>query len=188
MIELIAAAARTGVIGAENKLLWRIPEVFAFFKKTTMGSPVVMGSRTWASIGRALPGRLNVIVSRRLQPADISAKNVVVVKSLNEALSLAQARSRTGRVFVIGGGEIYRRAIAIADRVWLTKVDHDFEGCFQIPDQISHLRLLDQIILMPVVERLHSQFFFFFCIQTADHLLNTIFLCDHSHIQKNPFR
>ena len=109
MIELIAAAARTGVIGAENKLLWRIPEDFAFFKKTTMGSPVVMGSRTWASIGRALPGRLNVIVSRRLQPADISAKNVVVVKSLNEALSLAQARSRTGRVFVIGGGEIYRR-------------------------------------------------------------------------------
>ena len=104
MIELIAAAARTGVIGAENKLLWRIPEDFAFFKKTTMGSPVVMGSRTWASIGRALPGRLNVIVSRRLQPADISAKNVVVVKSLNEALSLAQARSRTGRVFVIGGG------------------------------------------------------------------------------------
>ncbi len=75
MIELIAAAARTGVIGAENKLLWRIPEDFAFFKKTTMGSPVVMGSRTWASIGRALPGRLNVIVSRRLQPADISAKN-----------------------------------------------------------------------------------------------------------------
>lgn len=74
MIELIAAAARTGVIGAENKLLWRIPEDFAFFKKTTMGSPVVMGSRTWASIGRALPGRLNVIVSRRLQPAAISAK------------------------------------------------------------------------------------------------------------------
>jgi len=111
MIELIAAAARTGVIGAENKLLWRIPEDFAFFKKTTMGSPVVMGSRTWASIGRALPGRLNVIVSRRLQPADISAKNVVVVKSLNEALSLAQARSRTGRVFVIGGGEIYRQAL-----------------------------------------------------------------------------
>ena len=130
MIELIAAAARTGVIGAENKLLWRIPEDFAFFKKTTMGSPVVMGSRTWASIGRALPGRLNVIVSRRLQPAAISAKNVVVVKSLNEALSLAQARSRTGRVFVLGGGEIYRRTIAIADRVWLTKIDHDFEGCF----------------------------------------------------------
>ena len=113
MIELIAAAARTGVIGAENKLLWRIPEDFAFFKKTTMGSPVVMGSRTWASIGRALPGRLNVIVSRRLQPADISAKNVVVVKSLNEALSLAQARSRTGRVFVIGGGEIYRSPLPI---------------------------------------------------------------------------
>ena len=126
MIELIAAAARTGVIGAENKLLWRIPEDFAFFKKTTMGSPVVMGSRTWASIGRALPGRLNVIVSRRLQPAAISAKNV-------EALSLAQARSRTGRVFVIGGGEIYRRTIAIADRVWLTKIDHDFEGDTYFP-------------------------------------------------------
>lgn len=133
MIELIVAAARTGVIGAENKLLWRIPEDFAFFKKTTMGSPVVMGSRTWASIGRALPGRLNVIVSRRLQPAAISAKNVVVVKSLNEALSLAQARSRTGRVFVIGGGEIYRRTIAIADRVWLTKIDHDFEGDTYFP-------------------------------------------------------
>lgn len=133
MIELIAAAARTGVIGADNKLLWRIPEDFAFFKKTTMGSPVVMGSRTWASIGRALPGRLNVIVSRRLQPADISAKNVVVVKSLNEALSLAQARSRTGRVFVLGGGEIYRRTIAIADRVWLTKIDHDFEGDTYFP-------------------------------------------------------
>ena len=133
MIELIAAAARTGVIGADNKLLWRIPEDFAFFKKTTMGSPVVMGSRTWASIGRALPGRLNIIISRRMTQDAVTAKNAVVVKSLAAALDLAQKSTKTGRVFVIGGGEIYRAAMSIADRIWLTRIDHDFEGDTYFP-------------------------------------------------------
>lgn len=126
MIELIAAAARTGVIGADNRLLWRIPEDFAFFKRTTMGSPVIMGRRTWESIGRPLPGRLNVVISRRAA----ALPGAVVVRSLAAALELTQDAPR---VFVIGGGEIYRQAMPLADRIWLTRVDADFRGDTHFP-------------------------------------------------------
>lgn len=121
-IELIAAAARNGVIGGGNRLLWRIPEDFAFFKKTTFGSPVLMGRKTWESIGRALPGRLNIVITRR----QISVpKGVLVVRSLSQAIGAA---GNAKRIFVIGGGEIYRQAMPLADKIWLTHIDHDFDG------------------------------------------------------------
>ena len=109
-IALIVAAARNGVIGGGNKMLWRVPEDFAHFKRTTMGHPIVMGRKTWESIGRPLPGRRNVVVTRN---ADYRAE---------------------GAVFVIGGGEIYRQALPSADVVWLTKIDADFEGDTTFPE------------------------------------------------------
>ena len=127
MIELIAAASRNGVIGADNRLLWRIPEDFAHFKRTTMGAPVVMGRRTWESIGRALPGRLNIVISRR---APVLPEGVLAARSLEEALALAAG---SPRIFVIGGGEIYRQAMPFADRIWLTRIDADFEGDAYFP-------------------------------------------------------
>ena len=88
MIELIAACARNGVIGADNRLLWRIPEDCAFFKETTMGSPVVMGRKTWESIGRPLPGRRNIVITRN---KDYAAAGAELAASLEEALALASA-------------------------------------------------------------------------------------------------
>ncbi|MDO5531739.1 dihydrofolate reductase [Sutterella sp.] len=122
MIELIAAAARNGVIGAGNRLLWRIPEDFAHFKRTTMGAPVVMGRKTWESIGRPLPGRRNIVISRR---GIAVPPKVTVVKSLAEAIALLEGAPR---IMVIGGGEIYRQALPLAGRIWLTRIDADYEG------------------------------------------------------------
>ena len=126
-IALIVAAARNGVIGGGNKMLWRVPEDFAHFKRTTMGHPIVMGRKTWESIGRPLPGRRNVVVTRN---ADYRAEGAEVVPSLEEAF---RTLADTDTVFVIGGGEIYRQALPSADVVWLTKIDADFEGDTTFP-------------------------------------------------------
>ncbi|WP_295481043.1 dihydrofolate reductase [Sutterella sp.] len=148
MIELIAAASRNGVIGADNRLLWRIPEDFAHFKRTTMGAPVVMGRRTWESIGRALPGRLNIVISRR---APVLPEGVLAARSLEEALALAAG---SPRIFVIGGGEIYRQAMPFADRIWLTRIDADFEGDAYFPT-IPRGRFIGRTFrtLLPTVKR-----------------------------------
>ena len=127
-IALIVAAARNGVIGGGNKMLWRVPEDFAHFKRTTMGHPIIMGRKTWESIGRPLPGRRNVVVTRN---ADYRAEGAEVVPSLEKAF---EALEGTDTVFVIGGGEIYRQALPSADVVWLTKIGADFEGDTIFPE------------------------------------------------------
>lgn len=115
-IALIVAAARNGVIGGGNKMLWRVPEDFAHFKRTTMGHPIVMGRKTWESIGRPLPGRRNVVVTRN---PDYRAEGAEVASSLEDAF---KRLGDAGTVFVIGGGEIYRQALPMADVVWLTRI------------------------------------------------------------------
>ena len=127
-IALIVAAARNGVIGGGNKMLWRVPEDFAHFKRTTMGHPIVMGRKTWESIGRPLPGRRNVVVTRN---ADYRAEGAELAPSLEDAFKMFNG---DGTVFVIGGGEIYRQALPQADVVWLTKIGADFEGDATFPD------------------------------------------------------
>lgn len=126
-IAMIVATASNGVIGGGNQMLWHVPEDFAHFKKTTMGHPIIMGRKTWESIGRPLPGRKNVVITR--QPG-YEAKGAEVVSSLEEAY---QAVSDVEKVFVIGGGEIYRQALAQADEVWVTKIDQAFEGDTTFP-------------------------------------------------------
>lgn len=127
-IALIAARARNGVIGGDNRMLWHVPEDFAHFKKTTMGHPVVMGRKTWESIGRALPGRKNVVITRR--PGYI-AKGADTVGSIDEALALLEG---SVTVFFIGGAEIYRQILPRADEAWVTILDRDYEGDAVFPE------------------------------------------------------
>lgn len=127
-IALIAAVAERGVIGRANKLLWRIPEDMKYFRAVTKGHPVVMGRSTYESIGRPLPGRRNVVLSRN---ADYAPDGVEVVGSVEEALSLVAGAERA---FVIGGGVVYREFLPYADAMYLTEIAHTWEGDATFPE------------------------------------------------------
>jgi dihydrofolate reductase len=126
-ISLIAAVARGGVIGADGALPWHLPEDFAFFKRTTMGHPLVMGRRTFDSIGRALPGRRTIVITRQ---RDWHHPDVETAHSLPEALSLA---GPADEVFVAGGGQVYEEAMPYAHRLLVTEVDREVEGDVTFP-------------------------------------------------------
>ena len=122
MISIIAAVAKNGVIGQDNRLIWHIPEDLRRFKALTTGHPVVMGRKTFESLGRPLPARINVVISRS---QDYQAQCAMVVHSLPDALALFNPGMET---FIIGGAEIYAQALPLADRLYLTEIDADYEG------------------------------------------------------------
>ncbi len=126
-ITLIAARARNGVIGRNNQMPWKIPGEQAYFKRMTMGHPIVMGRKTWESIGRPLPGRRNIVVTRN---REYIAPGAEVVASLDDALALI---SDVDEVFIIGGGELYAEAMPRANRLLMTEIDADFEGDTFLP-------------------------------------------------------
>ena len=121
-LALIVAVAANGVIGARNALPWRLPEDLKRFKALTMGHAMVMGRRTWDSIGRALPGRQSIVVTR---DRSFVAPGADVAHSLDEALSLARMPEPA---FCIGGADLFRLALPRADVVHLTEIDRAFEG------------------------------------------------------------
>lgn len=121
-IYLVAAVAANGIIGAAGQLPWRLPEDLQHFKHLTMGHPVIMGRRTWESIGRPLPGRENIVVTRSAQ---LAAPGCRVAHSLDEALAAAGSADA---VFVIGGGDLYRAALPLAETLLLTEIRRDFPG------------------------------------------------------------
>lgn len=123
-LTLIVARARNGVIGRDNDLPWRLPEDLAFFKRTTMGSPIIMGRKTHESIGRVLPGRRNIVVSR---DAARRYEGCDTVTNLDDALALA-TWDEAREAFVIGGAQLFRDAIGHADKLIVTEIDADFEG------------------------------------------------------------
>lgn len=127
MISIIVAVARNGVIGDKNALLWHISEDLRNFKRVTTGHPVVMGRNTFLSLGRPLPGRTNVVVSRTVDQIE----GCPVVHSPEEAFAMFPAEEE---VFVIGGAQIYARALDVADRFYLTRVEHDYEGDTSFPE------------------------------------------------------
>lgn len=127
-LSLIAAVGRGGVIGDGAGMSWHLPEDLAFFKRTTMGGVLLMGRGTWDSIGRALPGRHTIVLTR---DADWSAPGALVAHSLEEALAMADDLG--GDVFSAGGGEIYRQTLDLADRLLITHVDRDAEGSVTFP-------------------------------------------------------
>ena len=136
-VALIAAVARNGVIGNDNALLWKLPEDMAFFKRTTMGNPVIMGRKTWDSIParfRPLPGRANIVLTRQ---KGWQADGALVAHDFEQALEMALESVASNphglRAFVIGGAELYALALPHADELVLTEIDRDFEGDARFP-------------------------------------------------------
>ena len=133
-IALIAAVAENGVIGTSGEIPWRLPSDFAFFKRTTLGKPVVMGRKTFESIGRPLPGRTNLVVTAR---SGYQPEGVEVMPSLEAALDRAQeiaARDGVEELMVMGGGEVYRATIGVADRLYITHVAVSPTGDAHFPE------------------------------------------------------
>jgi dihydrofolate reductase len=126
-LELVVAAARNGVIGRGNALPWHLPEDLKYFKRLTLGQPVLMGRKTWVSIGRPLPGRDNLVLTRDL---NFVAPGARVVHSLAEACA---AVGTAPALRVIGGAELYRLALPEARVLYLTELDADVEGDVRFP-------------------------------------------------------
>ncbi len=122
IISIVAAVGEHGVIGNEDRLPWHLPADLAYFKQLTMGSPIVMGRKTHESIGRPLPGRLNIVVTR---DEEYHAAGCATARSFDEALAFA---GDAAEVFIIGGAELFAEALPRADRIYLTRVHAEFEG------------------------------------------------------------
>ena len=127
-ITIIVAMAKNRVIGAGNKLPWHLSADLKRFKALTMGHHIIMGRKTWESFGRLLPGRHHVIVSR--QPG-YGVAGAQVVHSLDAAIA---ACAGDDELFVIGGGEIYRQALPVTDRIYLTEIGREFDGDTRFPE------------------------------------------------------
>lgn len=130
-LSIIVAVSENGVIGKDNKLPWHLPADLKFFKNTTMGHCIIMGRKTYDSIGKPLPGRTSIIVTRNkdYKPANANFINPEcwVVNSLEEAVNAAKAMSES-EAFIIGGAEIINESIGLADKIYLTEIKKDFEG------------------------------------------------------------
>ena len=126
-VSIIVAMARNRVIGAGGKIPWHLPGELKMFKTITMGHPILMGRKTWESIGRLLPGRTTIIVTRQ---SGYHVQGAIVAASLDAAMAACGA---TDEIFVIGGAELYAAALPIADRIYLTVVDADIEGDTLMP-------------------------------------------------------
>ena len=130
-ISMIVARSRNHVIGRDNQMPWKISADLQFFKRVTMGHPVIMGRKTWESIGRPLPGRRNIVVSRN---ASYELTGAELVGSLDEALD---SLSEFQRVFVIGGEQLFKQAFDKADRLYITEIDldiNDGDTFFEVPN------------------------------------------------------
>ena len=124
IISLIVAASENNAIGKNNQLLWHLPNDLKFFKNTTWGMPVIMGRKTFEAVNKPLPGRFNIVITRQ---AGWKADGVIVAKDLKEALQKA-AETNCKEIFIIGGGEIYKQSMEIADKIYLTRVHATIEG------------------------------------------------------------
>ena len=128
MLSLIAALARNHTVGIANRLPWHLSDDLKYFKATTSGHPIIMGRKTYDSIGRPLPGRHNIVVTR---DRNWKADGVTVVHSIAEAVAAA---GKVNEVFLIGGASLYAEALPLADRLYLTEIDADFDGDAFFPD------------------------------------------------------
>lgn len=124
MISIIAVIGKNRELGKDNKLLWHIPGDLPRFKQLTSNHPVIMGKNTFHSIGRPLPNRTNIVVSKELPPQE----GIRIARTLGEGLTIAQRSPGNEEIFVIGGGSIYTQAIESADRLYLTVVDATAEA------------------------------------------------------------
>ncbi|NVC92432.1 type 3 dihydrofolate reductase [Vibrio natriegens] len=128
IISMIAAMADNRIIGKDNQMPWHLPADFVWFKRCTMGKPVVMGRKTYESIGRPLPGRLNIVISR---DESLSIEGVTTVTSIEQALEVA---GDVEEVMIIGGGAIYSACLSLATKLYVTHIEAAIEGDTQFPD------------------------------------------------------
>ena len=139
-LSALVAMAKNRVIGCNNALPWHLPPDLKHFKSLTMGHPIIMGRKTYESIGRPLPGRLSIIVTRQ---AGYQVPGAIVVGSLGQALHAAQRKGQEqahpgsmadGEAFVIGGAEIFRQTLPLCDRIYITEIQADFAGDILFPE------------------------------------------------------
>lgn len=129
MIKLIVAKASNNVIGDKNNLIWHLPNDLKHFKTITTGHPIIMGRKTYESLGRPLPNRTNIIITRDQSFID---DKIIVTHSLDQALE--KAKDINEDVFIIGGGEIYKQAMEYVDVIYITEVHHEFNGDTYFPE------------------------------------------------------
>lgn len=125
MISIIVATDNKGVIGKKNSLPWKLPAEMAYFKATTTNHPIIMGRKTYESIGRPLPKRTNIVISR---DKSSSYPGCLSATSLDDAIAQAKHSPGSDEIFIIGGESVYTEALGVADRIYLTKVDADIEN------------------------------------------------------------
>ena len=140
MVSIIVAIAQNGTIGDKNALLWHIKEDMRFFRTTTSGHPVIMGRKTFESLGsKPLPKRTNIVITR----ADREFEGALTAHSLEEAIRMA---GEDEEIFIMGGAQIYREALSVVDRMYITHVERDYEGDTVFPDiDYSQWKLVDVI-------------------------------------------
>ena len=129
MIAIIVAAAENNVIGKDNGLIWHLPADLRHFKQITMGHPMLMGRKTYESIGKPLPGRTSIIITTQ---EDYTAEGCLVTHTLEEAIE--QAQQLDEEICIVGGAEIYKQALPLVDTIYLTRVHHTFEGEVYFPE------------------------------------------------------
>ncbi|WP_338447932.1 dihydrofolate reductase [Niallia oryzisoli] len=129
MISFIVAMDKNRVIGKDNKLPWHLPADLKFFKKVTMGHPIIMGRNTFESIGKPLPGRENIIVTRN---KEYKQEGCTIIHSVKELLDLSSRKDE--EVFVIGGSELFQATFSVADRLYITKIEEEFAGDTYFPE------------------------------------------------------
>ncbi len=130
MLSLIVAASVNNAIGKSNQMLWHLPEDFKFFKNATWGLPIIMGRKTFESIGKALPGRTNIVITSN---AALQIAEVHTVTSIDEAIKLAES-TNAKEIFITGGGEIYKQTMPIADKIYITRVNTHIVGDAFFPE------------------------------------------------------
>jgi dihydrofolate reductase len=123
-LSLIVAASTNNAIGKNNQLLWHLPNDLKFFKNTTWGMPVIMGRKTFEAVNKPLPGRFNIVITRQ---ADWNAAGTITATDLQDALQKAK-ETNCNEIFVIGGGDIYKQCMEIADKIYMTRVHATLEG------------------------------------------------------------
>lgn len=133
ILSIIVAMADNRVIGLNNQMPWHLPADLAWFKKNTLNKPVIMGRKTFESIGRPLPNRHNIIISKQAPSESNSTQNVSWVQSIDAAIVLAQEQN-VDEAFIIGGGNIYKQTLPLANRLYLTHIDAELQGDTHFPD------------------------------------------------------
>ena len=130
IINMVVAASENNVIGKDNRLLWNLPNDIAFFKNITWGMPVIMGRKTYESLGKPLKGRTNIVITSNKEFSP--AKGIIVAHSIEEAVN-ESAKTDAKECYVIGGGEIYKLALPVANRIYLTRVHTVIQGDTSFP-------------------------------------------------------